>query len=242
MTPRLRRSRPRRARAATTAALLLLAAAPGIAADPDAAVKEMLRKVVTAPEVVSKVVIERADPFGGPPDRQTGRLWYVPGLGLRYKADGREGQDVSLDKSEEAFLLYAPAERKVYRAPFSRGPARMRKLITEPERVLSTSLHASAASRRIHGATVPGYQLRPGSLDDSLAETAVWIAPDAKTGLPRWLAVDSEADSVMIELSGMVVRTSARLGDLKISAPRGTPEEPLDPRELLERGAGGESR
>jgi hypothetical protein len=223
-------------------ALLLIGASPGTDSDPDAAVKEMLRKVVTAPEVLSKVVIERSDPFGGPPDRQTGRLWYAPGLGLRYKADGREGQDVSLNKSEEAFLLYAPAERKVYRAPFSRGPARMRRLITEPERLLRTHLHASSSARRIRGAFVAGYQLHPAAVDDSLPQAAIWIAADPRSGLPRWLAVDSEADSVLIELKGLVLRSSARPGDLTISAPRGTPEEPLDPRELLERGAGGESR
>jgi hypothetical protein len=225
------------------AACCLAGKASGPAAtDPDAAVKEMIRRVVTAAEATSSVVIERSDPFGGPPDRQSGRLWYLPGKGLRYKSDGKGRQDVVLDRVKGAFLLYVPSEHTVYRAPFDRGPRRLQRLITEPERALNSSPHAVAERRRVGGASVAGYRLRSASLGDSLPESAVWIAADPRSGLPRWLFVDTDDDTVLIELRGLGVRESAKLADLNIGAPKGTREEPLDPRELLERGSKGESR
>jgi hypothetical protein len=161
---------------------------------------------------------------------------------LRYKSDGKGGQDVALDHVKGAFLLYVPSERTVYRAPFDRGPRRLQRLITQPERALHTSPGAVAERRRVGGASVAGYRLRSASLGDSLPESAVWIAADPRSGLPRWLAVETDADTVLIELRGLAVRESAKVADLNISAPRGTREEPLDPRELLERGTTGESR
>jgi hypothetical protein len=223
-------------------ALAVLWCGPGPASPAsDAAVREMLRRVVTAPEVESRVLIERSDPFGGPPDRQSGRLWYLPGRGLRFRADGRDGQDLVLDRSQESFLLYVPGEEVVYRAPFSRGPAKLRRLITDPERLLTADFRAVPERRVLHGDPVAGYRLRPAALGDSLPEAALWIAGDPRSGLPRWLAVETEADSVLVELKSLSVRKTARPGDLTIRLPAGTREEPLDPRELLERGAG-ESR
>ena len=43
---------------------------PHMGRHPDEAVRAMLRPVVTAPEVTSRVLLERSDPFGGPPQRE----------------------------------------------------------------------------------------------------------------------------------------------------------------------------
>lgn len=242
------RSRPVRTLAVLPAAACAIAvatvwpaaSAPGTG-DPDAAVTEMIRRVVEAPEVTSRLVIERSDPFGGPPDMERGRLWYLPGRGLRYRSDGRGGQDVVLDRELDAFLLYSPTDKVIYRAPFARAPATLRRLVAEPERVLKTTFRAVSERRRIHGITRSGYRLRRAALGDSLPEVAMWIAGDPASGLPRWLSIVSDADSVLIELRDLSVRGSAKPKDLELSAPKGTVEEPLDPREFLGKGSG-ESR
>ncbi len=220
--------------AAIGAGLLLAAAVgPTWGADPDEVVHAMLRRVVTAPEVTSRVILERSDPFGGPPDRERGRLWYLPGQGLRYRSEKKNGQDFLIDKAQESFLLYSPSEAVLYRAPFARAPVKLRRLIVEPERILEKELHSTAERRWIHGARREGYRLRSASLGDSLGEVTTWIAADPTTGLPRWIAVDSEAESVLVELEGLTVKRTAKPRDLALSAPPGTREEPLDPRELL---------
>jgi len=222
------------------AAVLPVTPAPG-SGDPDAAVTEMIRRVVEAPEVTSRMVIERSDPFGGPPDRERGRLWYLPGRGLRYRSDGRGGQDVVLDRELDAFLLYSPSDKVIYRAAFARAPATLRRLVAEPEKVLRTSFRAISERRRVQGVFRSGYRLKRTALGDSLPEVSMWIADDPTSGLPRWLSIVSDADSVLIELPDLTVRGAAKPSDLKLSAPKGTTEEPLDPREFLERGSG-ESR
>ena len=47
---------------------------------------------------------------------------------------------------------------------------------------------------------------------------------------------------MLVELRGLALLKAARPRDLDLSAPKGTPEEPLNPRELLERDNRGESR
>jgi hypothetical protein len=47
---------------------------------------------------------------------------------------------------------------------------------------------------------------------------------------------------VLVELRGLTLLKTARPRDLTLSAPKGTPEEPLDPRELLGGANRGESR
>lgn len=226
------------------AAGLALAASftPTSGADAGKPVDAMLRRVVTAPEVTSRVILERSDPFGGPPDRERGRIWYLPGRGLRYRSEKKGGQDLVIDRERDAFLLYSPSERVVYRAPFARAPLHLRRLIAEPERVLEEDLRATPERRIIHGTERSGYRLRPASRGDSLQDVTTWIAADPKTGLPRWIAVCSEAESVLVELEGLAIRGAARPADLSVSAPKGTREEPLDPRELLGREDRGESR
>jgi hypothetical protein len=225
-----------------------LALAAAVAADsgagdgPGEAVRAMLRPIVTAPEVTSRVLLERSDPFGGPPNRERGRLWYLPGRGLRYRSEKKNGQDFLVDRSQESFLLYTPGDGVLYRAPFARAPIRLRQLIVEPERILEKDLRAVAERRSIHGVPRAGYRLRPDALGDSVREVVTWIAADPRTGLPRWIAVDSEAESVLVELEDLAVKGSAKARDLVLSAPPGTREEPLDPRELLGEDTRGESR
>lgn len=234
-------------RARTVVAVLVGLAAVGAAgrtwgADPEEAVHAMLRRVVRAPEVTSRVILERSDPFGGPPDRERGRLWYLPGRGLRYRSEKKNGQDILIDREREAFWMYSPLENRVYKAPFGRAPVKLRRMITEPERILEKDLRATPESRTIHGVARAGYRLRSASLGDSLREVTTWIAADPGTGLPRWIAIDSEADSVLVELEGLAIRSTSRAADLTLSAPKNTPEEPLDPRELLGEEKRGESR
>ncbi|MGH7681393.1 MAG: hypothetical protein ACRENN_05335, partial [Candidatus Eiseniibacteriota bacterium] len=130
----------------------------------------------------------------------------------------------------------------VYRAPFDRAPVALRQLIVEPERVLAKDLRAAAERRVIHGVPRDGYRLKSASPGDSLREASTWIAADPKTGWPRWIAVDSEVDSVLVELESLAPKDAARPADLTLSAPRGIREEPLDPRDLLDGTRGGESR
>lgn len=206
------------------------------------AVQDMIRSIVEAPEVVTNLVIERSDPFGGPPDREKGQVWFIPGRGLRYRSSRPGGQDVVIDRETGAFLVYNPTEKTVYRAAFDRAPARLRRLIEDPHHALSVDLRAVAESRAVHGTSRAGYRLRTVAIGDSMPEVTTWIAPSAPGGLPRWIAFASDADSVLLQLDGLVLRKSAKASDLKLSAPTGTKEQPLDPRELLEPRHTGESR
>ena len=216
--------------------------APKTGADPEEAVHAMLRRVVDSPEVTAAVWIERSDPFGGPPDMERGRLWYLPGQGLRYRSERKGGQELVIDRANDAFLLYSPTQRAIYRAPFARSPLQIRRLIGDPERILSKDLRSTPERRIIHGAARSGFRLRSASLGDSIGEVSTWIAADPSSGLPRWIAVCSEADSVLVELRGFALLKTARSRDLAVSAPRGTREEPLDPQELLRGDDRGESR
>jgi len=207
------------------------------------AVRAAFRRVLAAPEVRARMTIERSDPFGGSPIREKGSLWLIPGHGLRYQSAERGGQELVIDRERESFVLYSPSEPMVYRAPYVRAPARLRRLIAEPERFLSADLNATAERRRIHGAAQNGYRIRSGSLGDSLPEVSVWMAADGRSGFPHWVTVASSSDTVWIEFRNWEVVARARPADLIVSAPPGTPEAPLDPRELLNRGeVGGESR
>jgi hypothetical protein len=213
---------------------------PGV--NPEEAVHAILRRVVTAPEVTARVWIERSDPFGGPPALEQARLWYLPGRGLRYRSERKGGHEMLIDRERDAFLVYSPTERLVYRAPFARSPRQLRQLIAEPERIMAKDLRSVPERRVIGGTRYSGYRLRSASLDDSLGEVSTWIAADPATGLPRWIAIYSEAESVLVELRGLTLLKTARPRDLTLSAPKGTPEEPLDPRELLGGANRGESR
>jgi hypothetical protein len=233
-------------RARPTAAVLLLAAGSiaavaAIGAAPREEVRETFRRVLAAPEATARMIIERSDPFGGSPSRESGRLWLLPGRGLRYRSSEKGGQELVIDKAREVFLLYSPSEPMVYRAPYARAPARLRRLIAEPERFLSADLAATAERRPVRGGMRDGFRIRSGSLGDSLPEVSVWLARDARSGLPHWVTVSSPTDTVWIEFRDWSLAKAARPSDLILSAPPGTPEAPLDPRELLERGGGRES-
>ena len=217
-------------------------AAPRPSVDPEEAVHAMLRPMATAPEATARVSIERSDPFGGPPDVERGRLWFLPGRGLRYKSERKGGHDMVIDRERDAFLVYSSTERLVYRAPFARSPLQIRRLIADPERILARDLRSTPERRVIHGVPRSGYRLRQASLGDSLGEVSTWIAADPSSGLPRWISIYADADSVLVELRGLTLLKTARPRDLTLSAPKGTPEEPLNPRELLDRDERGESR
>jgi hypothetical protein len=133
--------------------------------------------------------MERSDPFGGPPDVERGRLWYLPGRGLRYQSERKGGHDMVIDREGDAFLVYSPTERLVYRAPFARSPLQIRRLIADPEQVLAKNLRSTPERRVILGVARSGYRLRPASLGDSLGEVSTWIAADPSSGLPRWIAI-----------------------------------------------------
>ena len=100
---------------------VLVAVAPivpwgGAASAAEPALDRMLRPVIEARAVTAQVLIERADPFGGPPERSAGRLWYQPGRGLRLRFDGGRGQEIVADRAAGAFYLYRVSEGTVYRA------------------------------------------------------------------------------------------------------------------------------
>ena len=235
---------PRRAAALAILTWCAAASAAGThtGADPEEAVHAILRRMVSAPEATARVSIERSDPFGGRPDREEGRLWYLPGRGLRYLSERKGGQDLVIDRERDAFLLYSASQRTIYRAPFARAPLQIRRLIVEPERILTKNLRSTPERRVIGGTSRSGYRLRSVSLGDSIGDVSTWIAADPSSGLPRWIMVFSEAESVLVELRGLTLLKSARPRDLALSAPRGTPEEPLDPKELLDGADPGKSR
>ena len=199
----------------------------------DHAVERMLRPVLDARAATAQVTIDRSDPFGGPPDRTTGRLWYQPGRGLRVRFERGGGEEIVVDRARGAFLLYRPSERTVYRAPWERAPSRLRRIIEEPGRILEADLRARPERLSIRGVEREGFRLRDASLGDSTVTLSLWIGADAGTGLLRWISIAAPEDTVWIELRRLTLRSTARDRDLALSAPRGTPVEPMDPRDLL---------
>ncbi len=207
---------------------------------PEEAVERMLARVVRAPEVRSRVVITRSDPFGGPAERSTGLLWFLPGRGLRFKSEDRNGgEDIVVDREQGSFLVYRPSERVLYRGDWDRAPARMRRFILEPGKVLDTHFGAVRELRLAGGARRAGYRVRRAAVDDSLRNVSVWIAADPATGLPRWVSAAGEEDSVEVEFRSMEILPRANPRHLAMPLPRNVRTEPLDPRDLL---PGGESR
>ena len=201
----------------------------------------MIRRVLTAPEATARVTIERSDPFGGPPARERGRVWFLPGRGLRYRSLEKGGQDVVIDRSKDAFLMYSPEEEVLYRGAYGKAPARLRRLIAEPEQLITKNLSPTADRRDVRGAPRDGYRLRPAALGDNEQKVSTWIARDSKSNLPRFVSIASDVDTVLIEFREWKLQAKARPADLASSAPRGIHEEPLDPRDLLQR-AGPKSR
>jgi hypothetical protein len=217
-------------------AALLAGAAPSARTAPDESADEearaMIRPLLAAGEVTSSVTLERSDPFGGAPDRETGKLWFIPGRGLRYRSTGKGAQDILVDREQKSFFIYNEAEGRIYRAPFERAPARIRSLLIDPEQTVNRELRAVREVRTIAGRPRGGYRVRGAGAADSTG-VSVWIAADPGSKLPRWIAFASDAESLLVELKDMTVRKTPRPSDLTLSAPKGTPEEPLDPRELL---------
>ncbi len=223
----------RRAISITLLALAVLAAhdLPASAAEP--ALDRMLRPVIEARSVTAQVVIERSDPFGGPPERSAGRLWYQPGRGLRLRFDRGGGEEIVANRGLGAFFLYRVSEGTVYRAPWERAPRRLRRLVEDPERILEADLRARPERRVAGGRARAGYRLRGASLGDSTGDMSLWVGADPTSGLLRWIALAAQDDSVWIELRGLKLRSTARERDLALSAPRSARVEPLDPRDLL---------
>jgi len=199
----------------------------------------MLTRLLRAPEFHSRVIITRSDPFGGPAERTTGRIWFLPGRGLRFRSEERGGEDIVADREKGTFQVYRPSEGVLYKAEWARAPARVRQLVEEPERVLDADYRASRERRRVGGAWRDGYRLERASLGDSLPNVRVWVAPDPASGLPRWMSAGGEEDSVDVEFSSIAILTKANPRDLSLNLPRRVRTEPLDPRDLL---PGGESR
>jgi hypothetical protein len=213
---------------------LLLAAILG--AGSDAPVDRLLRPILEARSVTARILLSRSDPFGGRPEESTGRVWYQPGRGLRVRLERGGGEEVLADRSKGGFYLYREREATIYHAPWERTPARLRRLVEEPDRILASDLRARPERRMTLGVARDGYQLREASLGDSTARVSLWVAPDPKSGLLRWITLAAEEDTIWIELRGLALRRTAREGDLRLSAPRDAKVEPLDPRELLPRG------
>lgn len=251
--PRVMMRGHRRALAGLSAAVVAMALAGGVAAtvpparraarpaasSPHEAVDRMLTRIVRAPEIHSRVVIRRSDPFGGPDERTTGRIWFLPGRGLRFRSEERGGEEIVVDREKGSFLVFRSSEKVLYRAGWDRAPARMRQLITEPERVLDSGFQAVAERRLAGGALRDGYRVRRGALADSGSNVSVWIAADPATGLPRWVSAAVDEDSVEVEFRALAILSKANPRDLSLNLPRDVRTEPLDPRELL---PGGESR
>ncbi|HEU4725065.1 MAG TPA: hypothetical protein VFU59_07180, partial [Candidatus Eisenbacteria bacterium] len=102
-TPRRARVTGRRAATVIALAGLALVAmlAAATAAGDDGPVSRTLRRVLTSPEATAPVVLERSDPFGGPPERERGRVWYIPGRGLRYQVNGSQGLQLAIDRTAD---------------------------------------------------------------------------------------------------------------------------------------------
>lgn len=211
----------------------------GARASVRGAVEQMLARVLRAPEVRSRVLITRSDPFGGPGERTAGRIWFLPGRGLRYRSEERGGEDIVVDREKRWFLVYRPSEQVLYRADWERAPAKMRQLIMEPGRILDADFRAARERRVVGGAWRQGYRLHRASLGDSLPIVSVWIAADPGNGLPRWVSAGGDEDSVDVEFRSMAILSRADRRDLDLHLPPDVRTEPLDPRDLL---PGGESR
>ena len=225
---------------ALLAAMAVGAGAPARnAMSPQEAVERMLTRILRAPEFQSRVIITRSDPFGGPPDRSEGKIWFLPGRGLRFHAMAGGGEDIVADKEKGTFAVYRPSEGVLYRADWNRAPARMRQLVLEPEKILDADYRAVRERRRAGGAIRDGYRLHRASLGDSLPSVSVWLAADPATGLPRWVSAGGDEDSVEVEFRAITVLGKANPRDLDLALPRSVRTEPLDPRDLL---PGGESR
>jgi len=212
------------------------ASAQPAASSPHEAVDRMLARMLRAPEIQSRVLIRRTDPFGGPDERTSGRIWFLPGRGLRFRSEERGGEDIVVDRERGSFLVYRPSEKVLYRAGWDRAPARMRQLITEPERVLDSGFRAVSERRLAGGALRDGYRVRRSAMEDSASSVSVWIAADPATGFPRWVSAAGDEDSVEVEFRALTILSKANPRDLSLSLPRGVRTEPLDPRELLPRG------
>jgi hypothetical protein len=234
----IHRDRTRRLPLLAIVAALAVAAAPPAGA-PQEAVQRMLARVLRAPEFQARVIITRSDPFGGPADRSEGRVWFLPGRGLRFRAMEGGGEDIVADKEKGTFLVYRPGEGVLYRGEWDRAPARMRQLVLEPERLLDADYRAVRERRRVGGTWRDGYRLHRASLGDSLPSVSVWLAADPATGLPRWVSAGGEEDSVEIEFPSITLLGKANPRDLALTVPKSVRTEPLDPRDLL---PGGESR
>jgi len=172
----------------------------GLAAEPGAdGVVAMIRRVLAAPEATARVTIERSDPFGGAPARERGRVWFLPGRGLRYRSAEKGGQDVVIDRAKDSFTMYSPQEEVLYRGAYGRAPARLRRLIAEPEQSTATNLSPVAERRTIRGARRDGHRLRAAALGDSAGKVSVWISRDSDSGLPRFVSIASDVDTVLVE-------------------------------------------
>jgi len=220
-------------------AALAFGAAAVAAADGSDGVVAMIRRVLAAPEATARVTIERSDPFGGPPARERGRVWFLPGRGLRYRSSEKGGQDVVIDRAKDSFTMYSPQEEVLYRGAYGKAPARLRRLIAEPEHALTANLSPVAERRDVRGARRDGHRLRAAALGDSAGKVSIWISGDPGSGLPRFVSIASDVDTVLVEFREWKLQGKARPADLASSAPRGVREEPLDPRELLERAGPG---
>ena len=223
------------------ATLCVGAAALAATEGPDGVVA-MIRRLLAAPQATARVTIERSDPFGGPPARERGRIWYLPGRGLRYRSSEKGGQDVVIDRAKDSFTLYSPQEEVLYRGAYGRAPERLRRLIAEPERALTGKLSPVAERRNVRGARRDGHRLRGATLGDSEEKVSIWVYRDPESGLLRFVSIASDVDTVLFEFREWKFLRKTRPADLVSSAPRGVREEPLDPRELLERAGPGKSR
>lgn len=209
------------------------------ASSPRIEVERMLARLLRAPEFQSRLYITRSDPFGGPAERTAGRVWFLPGRGLRFRSEERGGEDIVADREKGAFLVYRPSEEVLYRAEWERAPARMRQLIEAPERILDADYRAVRERRLAGGSWRDGYRLRRATPADSVADVSVWVAPDPATGFPRWVCAGGDEDSVEVEFRAITILPRSNPRDLSLSLPRGVKTEPLNPRDLL---PGGESR
>jgi outer membrane lipoprotein-sorting protein len=221
------------------APLLLLLAGALVAAGSDAPVDRMVRPLFEARSVTARILLYRSDPFGGAPERSEGRLWYQPGRGLRVRFERHGGEEILADRAKGELLLYRASEGVVRRSPWDRAPARIRRLVEDPESLLAGDLGTRPERLPVVGAERAGYRLGGAALGDSSRGTSLWVAADPKTGLLRWITLSAEDDTVWVELSDLALRSKARARDLTLSAPPGAKVEPLDPRDLLR---GGESR
>ncbi len=217
---------------AMAAAVTAVTVAAGFTAEAEDAVRAMVQRLLDAPEATATVVLERSDPFGGPPEREEGRVWYIPGRGLRYRAEGDVKHEMALDREADRVVLYRPSEPHLYEAAWARAPRRLRQLVADPDRVLRGAEGAVPESRDVRGKRHDGWRLREAKLGESDSRTSVWLTRGA-SGLPHFVSVANEVDTLLVEFRRWTVRRAARPKDLAVDVPHGTPTSPLDPRDLL---------